>query len=337
MRIGALAFLVLVAGSGLGRAQATEGSWADSMFPEGTKHDFGTVPLGTQLLHRYKIKNKFGVPLNIATRVGCNCLSASATNDKEQVITVLQPKEVGYIDVMMDAKRFQGPRSVKVYVDVTQGQYFSTATLHVSAISRVDVVLNPGSVNFGVVARGQKAVQTLDVEYAGALNWQVNELVKHNAPFEATYRELYRRPGQVGYRVTVSINSDAPAGSLRHEVFLKTNDLASPLVPILVEANIRASLSLAPKDIALGNLKIGDKVTKKVVVSGAKAFRVVAVEGIGDGLSAQISGTPSTTQIITLVYEPKKAENLIRQLKIKTDMDQATPLAVTVEGSVKPK
>src|SRR5205807_1071802 len=102
---------------------------------------------------------------------------------------------------------------------------------------------------------GQTPTQTLDVEYAGGLDWRVTELDAHKAPYTAHFKELYRQPGQVGYRVTITLKPDAPPGNQRHELYLKTNDPASPHVPILVEAMVQASLSVFPPAVKFGNPK----------------------------------------------------------------------------------
>jgi len=72
------------------------------------------------------------------------------------------------------------------------------------------------------------------------------------APFEASVRELYRRPGQIGYQVKVTLKADAPAGPLKNFVYLKTNDPNAALVPILVEASVQSPLTVVPPLLNLG-------------------------------------------------------------------------------------
>ena len=66
------------------------------------------------------------------------------------------------------------------------------------------IVFNPGQVNFGVVPRGQSPTQSVDVEYAGALDWRVSEIIGSAAPLTVDLKEFERRPGYVGYRVSVT-------------------------------------------------------------------------------------------------------------------------------------
>src|SRR5262249_22729586 len=164
-----------------------------------------------------KLTNIYAARLEIVQqRTSCGCVTVTPST------RVLESRQEAFVDVLMDARKFTGRRIVYIYLTVGP-QYVSTAALQVSANSRADVVLNPGEVNFGVVPGGQTPTQTIDVEYAGALDWRVGEIVKHSGGLEARFHELYRRPGQAGYRVTVTLKDDAPPGVFKQELFLKAN------------------------------------------------------------------------------------------------------------------
>src|SRR5207244_2165563 len=192
-------------------------------------------------VHRFPVTNIYAVPMTITDiKSGCGCVTASAGK------MVLAARESTTIEVRMDARRFTGAKTVGVRVSVGP-DFVSSAELRVTANSRADIVFNPGQVSFGAVARGQTPTQMIDVEYAGALRWEVKEVVKSEAPYTVTVKELYRRPGQVGYRLSVTMKADTPAGALKHDVYLKTNDPAAPLVPVLIEANVQAVLTVSPE------------------------------------------------------------------------------------------
>jgi hypothetical protein len=140
----------------------------------------------------------------------------------------------------------------------------------------------------------------------------------------------------VGYQVAVAIKPDAPPGPLRHEIFLKTNDPAGPLVPILVEANIQASLNVAPPVVRFGNLKPEESVTKLVIVGAGKPFRITTVEGQGDGVQVDLPSAPAKTQVLKVKFHAAKPGEVHRQLRIKTDLGQESTASVTLEGTVEP-
>jgi hypothetical protein len=331
MRYVALVLLALTlpTTSALGQNQAPTWHW-DQFFKNGMTHDFGSVPRGTQLFYKFKMKNIYAVPLVVEARVGCHCVTVSPVSQ------VLQPRQEATLDVSMDTSKLAGHKSVNIYITVGP-QFVSQTTLTVSCISRTDVVVNPGQINFGVVPQGQgTAPQTIDVEYAGVLDWRVSEVVKNEAALEVTYRELYRRPGQVGYQAAVALKPDAPAGPFKHELFLKTNDPASPLVPILVEANVQASLNVAPNVVHMGNLRVGESVTKLVMVRASRPFRISAIEGQGEGLAVELPPASTQAQLLKVKFQPIKAGEVRRQLRIKTDLDRETTASVTIEGTVEP-
>src|SRR5207237_931355 len=124
--------------------------------------------------------------------------------------------------------------------------FVSTAKLTVNVVSRQDVVFNPGQINFGVVPQGKTPSQTVDVEYAGTLDWRMSEVVKNAAaPFDVTANEIYRKPpaknfaGKVGYRLTATLKKDAAPGPIRQELILKTNDPITPVLTLVVEGNVQ--------------------------------------------------------------------------------------------------
>ncbi len=308
---------------------AQTGEWADKLFAKsGTSHNFGNVPRGALLHHRFTLTNIYAVPLTITgTRVSCGCVDVKPSTQ------VIGPKETASIDITMDGRRFIGPKVVNIYISVGP-QFISTATLQVSANSRADVVFNPGQVNFGVVPAGQSPTQTIDVEYAGVLDWRINGIAQHNYPLDVKYRELYREVGRVGYRLQVTLKNDAPPGSLKAELLLQTNDPASLLVPVLVEGNVQAALTIAPSLVKFDG-KPGDTVSRKVVVNGngQKPFRILQVEGMPEGLLADFASTPAAVQVLTLTWKPTQPGLLKGQLLIKTDLDGGAATSLVVEGA----
>lgn len=306
--------------------------WSDKMFRVGDKppvlgHDFGSVPHGAHLYHRIPITNVWGIPLQIDARVGCNCVSVSPESQ------VLQPNQQGTLDIRMDAGRYYGPRTVSVYVTLSGSGYYSMSTLRISAVSRADVVLNPSELQLGVVTRGRKsAPQPINVEYAGAVDWRILG-TENTGPLDVTYKELYRRPGQIGYQVSVAVNSSAAPGSLTRTVYLKTNDPDSPQVPILVEATVQAGLAANPPVIAFGGVETGHSATKMVIVHGPRPFRIVRIDGQQDGLHVAAHGENKAVQVLSVTWTPSKTGKLHQVLTVVTDLAEPSSVTVTAEGT----
>src|SRR5439155_10374518 len=133
----------------------------------------------------------------------------------------------------------------------------------------------------------------------------------------------------VGYRVEVTLKPDAPAGAVNQQLLLRTNDPASPIVPVLAEATIQAPLAVVPSILDLEHIKIGETVTRRVIVRGSKPFRILAVEGLGDGVVAELPSVPAANQFILLKVQPTRAGELRRTVFIKTDLDQESSVTLT--------
>ena len=79
------------------------------------------------------------------------------------------------------------------------------------------------------------------------------------------------------------------------------------------------------------NICTGD--TQRVLVRGSRPFRILAVEGTGDGIELGAPlGAGAASQIVTFRCRFTRAGDFKRQLQIKTSL-QDGPLLVTVEGT----
>jgi hypothetical protein len=306
-------------------APAQTMAWADKLFDNNTVKDFGVVPHGAQLTYSFPMKNIYAVPLEITNiRATCTCLTVTPSTN------VLKPQETGYIKIQMDGRRFTGPKAITVYVTVGP-EYISTATLRVSANARTDVVLNPGQINFGTVQSGAGATQTVDIDYAGNLDWHISEVVNPtNSPFEIKLSEAYRqsaklrKAGKVGYRLSVTLKPDAPDGPFRHEIGLKTND-QNQILTITAEGTVQAALTASPSRIDGVSVKVGQMLTRKVFVRGSRPFQILAVDGVSDGVTVQFDANRSSaTHFLTVQCQPQRAGALQKQLVIRTDLEKAS-------------
>ena len=81
-----MAFVALIALATLAPATASAQAWAEKMFRDKDGkdnpliHDFGNVPRGAQLVHRFKITNIYAVDMEVTNlKPSCGCGSAKAT------------------------------------------------------------------------------------------------------------------------------------------------------------------------------------------------------------------------------------------------------------------
>ena len=72
-----------------------------------------------------------------------------------------------------------------------------------------------------------------------------------------------------------------------------------------------------------------------MVIRAERPFRILAIDGQGDGVTAEIPDREDSTMILSIKIEPTKAGELRKQLTIRTDLDKETA-TVTVQGEVEP-
>jgi hypothetical protein len=338
MRKLATAAVILLTLAPAALTQSPADAWANKLFDGKTEHNFGTVGRGAQLKFSFPIKNIYAVPLEITgITVSCGCVTFKESK------RVLQPHEEGTLDITMDPRRLPpqqqtGLKTVTIRVSVGP-EYVSTATLKVTANFRGDVVFNPGEISFGVVPQGQQPVQTLDVEYTGFQDFRIKEVVKPaDAPFSVTMQEMRRdaptnRPGTVVYRMTAKLNGDAPAGSFKHELTLKTNDPNSDTLTVTADGNVQAALRVAPSLVSLGALKVNEARTFKVQVLGNKPFKITEIKSDAKDITAEMPQNALMIHTLNLTCTPTAAGELKRQITIVTDLEKNASVTVTIQGT----
>ncbi len=312
--------LIWVLGFSLTLAEfaSAQGNWGEKLFGGNLSHDFGTVPRGTQLKYSFPIKNIYKEPLTITdVKVTCGCLTATPSTK------LIQPGESASLNVHMDAKQFSGPKKISIHVSVGQApKYYTQATLVVTANARQDVVFNPGEIDFGLFPRGQSPKRSIEVEYAGSFDWEVREIVKSkDAPFELSVEPLVRAGSAGayrGYRIHATVKADAATGPFKQDILLKTNDPVTPNLHFFISGSIVASLVASPNPVTFEG-KAGETMTKKILVKGSRPFRILRIDGIGDGVSVETPATSETTHILSASIASPQAGEFRRTLTVRTD------------------
>lgn len=303
-----------------GSLHAQSEPWANKLFSGSTTKDFGSVAKGTTLHGKFEMRNIYKVPLEITdVNVSCGrCVRAVATKMH------LEPGEVSVINFSLETRLFDIPqKSFTIRVRVGP-EFISEAILTVMAHARSDVVLNPGAINFGTVARGSTPIQHLDVEYAGALDWRILEIVKNGAaPFDLRVEE-FKRAGQgirqVGYRLFATLKPGAEPGNFVETVVLKTNDPNQDKFTFNITGTVQTTLSVSPSQIALADLQPQETREFRVIVRGTQPFRITGIDGLGQGIAADKPENAATVHILTLRCTLDRPGELRRTVVVRTDL-----------------
>ncbi|MBA4064434.1 MAG: hypothetical protein C0501_12120 [Isosphaera sp.] len=302
--------------------------------PPVVTHNFGEVPHGTLCAHTFTITNVYDVPMQVTeVRKSCTCLGYVP------VTKTLQPNDTAEFTVTMDTGKFVGFNAQTFYVTFGP-KYVSTATLRVQATSRTEVSVNPGAVAFGTVPQGSKASQSVTVKYSGrSRDWKLTEVVPVKGPFEVKVSEASRGGplrGGAEYQVDVTLKPGAGPGPISEQVAVKTTDPAHPVVHIAVTGAVAAPVELNPSRVRFDGAAVGRPATQRVLVRAAKPFRVLGVDGAGDGISAEVANAAAPLQVhfLTVTFDPKAAGAVSRTLQVRTDLDGGT-VALPVDAEAR--
>ena len=260
-------------------------SWAEAMFDK-HNHDFGTVARGADVVLRLKVTNKYLETIHFSeAHTSCNCISARILNP------TLKTWEEGIIEVKLNTLQYSRERNANVIISIDQPT-FTQITIPIHAYIRTDVVIEPGSALLGTVSQGAGMEQKLRISYAGSASWQISNVKSRNPNVVCSVRELSRQANgpsaNIHYELTVKLAPNTPAGELREQIVLLTNDVNSPQIPVLVEGRVIAEYSVTPPSIALKGMKPGDKEEVNIVIRGQKPFAVEKIESNSGSESYQV-------------------------------------------------
>jgi hypothetical protein len=332
-RLAVMTALVLTLALPGGSVRAA--TWADPLFGR-LSHDFGPVPRGAKVHHAFTFTNRLAEPVTILdVRASCGCTTGRAS------AKLVPAGGSATLDAEMDTRNFVGKKATVLTVSlVTASGREAEVRLGVASTILSDIVLNPGTIDLGTVTRGQTPTLTLTIERVGAPGWQALRMVSGCRAIDATLTETVRDGRSVAYLLKVSLRPDAPAGNLRDEIRVVTNDAESPIIPVQVTAAVRGELSASPSVLGLGKVSSAGGVKGRFLVRASRPFTVRAVEGEGDGFRAEADNSEAkTVHVLTVSYRPEEGKargDLRRVFRLHTDLIGEPPLELTATLHVDP-
>ncbi|NOX54481.1 MAG: DUF1573 domain-containing protein [Planctomycetes bacterium] len=324
--LGLSAWLALL-GASVAKGQAAD--WAEKMF-EARSHDFGVVARGSDVRYRFKLKNIYQQTVHIASvQKTCGCTEARISK------TTLQPGETAYIEVEMDTRRFIHRKDSNVIVTF-DAPYYAQVYLPITAYIRTDVVVTPGSANFGTVEQGKSSQVKLDVAYAGRHDWKILRVEPDSEHVEARAVETRREGMYVNYDLIVTLKPTAPPGLFRSQIILVTDDQNGSRVPVLVEARIEAEYTVMPAVVSLGILHPGERKMVNVVVKGRKPFKIEKIEcEVGEPtFKVRLPKTAQTVHVLPLTVVAPEKPGTISETFTLTIAGESAAVTFKVYGKI---
>jgi hypothetical protein len=300
-------------------AQAQE--WAQKMF-KATEHNFGTVIRDAKTEFPFEFENLYMEDVHVAAvRTSCGCTTPRIEN------ATVKTYEKGVIIAHFNTDTFSGQRGATVTVTIDK-PFYAEVQLHVKGYIRTDVMLDPGSVQFGSIDQGTGYLQKVNVNYrGGSSNWKIVDVKSDNPNITAEAVETNRNYGQANYQLKVTVNNKTPMGYLNDHLTLVTSD--NQKIPVLVEGRVEPTVSVSPAALFMGVVQPGQKVTKQLVVKSKKPFKIVSITCEDKSFEFADEKDKDSAKPVHLVPVTFMAGDdlgkIVKTIKIQTDQGQYTP------------
>lgn len=303
--------------------------WAESMVDD-LEHDFGTVAQGSDNVYKFKVTNKFKEDIRLlSVRSSCGCTSPSLENQD------LKTWQTGFVVARFNSRNRTGYHHATLTLEVeVRGEgrppYRGQVQLQVQGTIRGDIVFDPGAVQFGQVEQGDTATKNISVRYSGHQGWKIVDVRSANDSLEVVLTERYRRGGRVEYDLQTRLKPDAKPGLLKEQLVLVTSENSGTRVPIDVEGQIIADISVSPAMLVFGKVMEGQAAKKRMMVRGKKPFRITSIECEDTCFKFSVADEPSDRHVIEVSYVPDGSiGDMKAPIIIKTDRGEAFEASCT--------
>jgi hypothetical protein len=296
--------------------------WATKMFVT-TSHDFGTVARAQREEFEFVLENLYVEDVHIASvRASCSCTTPEIKTG------TLKTHQKGAILAKFNTAAFLGSRGATLTVTFDK-PFFAEVQLHVRGFIRSDVLLQPGSVEFGSIDQDSVNERAFTVSHAGRENWRITAVRSTNSYLSATATEVERSAAQVTYQIVVRLDQRTPTGYLAENLTIETNDPQSPEIQVLVNGIVRDRVSASPTLLFLGVVEPGQKAIKQIVVRGEEPFHVkkASCDGPGFEIAMPDGAVEKSLHLVPVTFvAPQGSGRVETTIYIETSLGEVTPV-----------
>ncbi len=327
LSLGAFAVAFLF---GMPTAPASAQEWARKMFPV-TSHNFGTVAKGSKTDYRFVFRNLYEEDLHVVgVRTSCGCTSPSVTQN------TLKTHETAEVVASFNTRTFTGQHGATLTVTFDK-PFYAEVQLRVAGNIRGDVTFDPPFIDLGNVDLGKGTERKIRIARNGSSPWEIKDVRSANPNFEVTLSKPTHTGSQTLYDLVAKLKPSTPAGYIKGQLILVTNDARATQIPVDVEGRVVAEVTVSPQLLALGAVQAGQTITKNIVIRANREFTITGVYCSDGCLTSKPKTTAARVHILPVTFQAGQAAGKVEQeLKIATDLGEGAVPVVTVQAQVEP-
>jgi hypothetical protein len=153
--------------------------------------------------------------------------------------------------------------------------------------------------------------------------------------FEVVLSKPLRTSTQTAYDLTLRLKPDSPAGYVKGQLILVTDDPRATQIPMDVEGRVVAEVTASPQFLSFGEVAAGGSATKNLVVRANRPFKVTGIACDDPGFSCELKPNVAAVQILPITFRPVgNAGRVELPLRVLTDLGEGAVPTVTVQASV---
>lgn len=309
---------------------------------------FGSVARLADTTFKIKVKNVYQEDIQITSvSTSCGCISWV---EASQMPITLQSRQEKELTIRLDTVRHAGEKHVRAYLSFYEPTKRTSATVNIPVEGRIraDFEVRPSYVGFGPIDLGKSYIQRIGINYIGGRpDWSIIQAQTTNPHFTAQIVEKSRAGGSATYEAVVTVDATAPAGAIRDQLVLTTNEGFDSKISIPIEASVEADIVVT--DVQFGSVAPGQSKSMNVIVRGKKPFKIEKVDHVthevraratSDGLVSVADSAPASLTDAMTVKVPSTTGQVHTLTLTMTAPAEPGPFeeefAITIEGRNQP-
>jgi len=293
--------------------------------------DFGVLAQGAIRRLEVKLSNEGTAPLQILkVDSDCGCTVPRLAD------SLLAPGESTVLKVSLSTRTFSGKISKHVFLQ-TNDPASPRAAVTLIAEVRVALTCRPTTVDFGAVARGTPAQETIRIKVARGETLALDSLA-FPADLVTTETRAVVEGDSLVQEVRVRLRPDAPAGPIRATAHIYTNHPAGRDLSIQLKGQVIGAFQVAPVNFSFGQLRAGTARERSVTLTAnGGPHRVLRAVCTDPRLAATVRTiTEGATYEVVLTLPVDMPHGEVRaEVKIATDDPGQPEITLPVTGMVR--
>lgn len=296
------------ADAGSGTTDQADGSdqWQSLAFVN-REIKLGDVAKGSRVKFSFAVTNPLKKNLKIGSiNSSCGCTSV------ETYQLSLAPGETSEIIGSIDTIAYSGRRIAVLTVRVIE-PVISEVRLRVQAFIRQDVVFHPSSIEFNDLFAGESHEATITLMHAGTPRLEIESIQGSSPWMKCTHRETYRNGDKSNHEIKVTLDRNAPAGTLQQQILLKIKSPERSMIPLLVTGELLEELAVFPRYISLGQTEQNIPKVVNLVIKSREPVKLRSIESSLLRVACEMPTSRKRIHLVRVEITPFSGETRLQE------------------------